>query len=84
MHSVTNPFQEHARLAKAVALADRLTANEVEASYAQQFPPDAWKLLARAAGVNPPSEATIDLVLSLLRKREADTSDLFDLPRVVR
>jgi len=65
-------FEPHARIVRAIALADLLDAAGISASDAGTMHPPEWRLVARAAGTNRiPSEQTRELVAMLLQRREA-------------
>lgn len=70
-HAVTNPHEEAARLRKAYKLADCAQAHELPLELLEEAGDDFWKTCAEQAGCNPPSRATIDLVISIVRKRSA-------------
>src|SRR5437867_2375835 len=55
---------------KALRLADTLNHYHVTATEAEQASEADWVLAAQVAGVNPPSKATIDIVIQMLKSRE--------------
>jgi len=61
-----NPFEEAARSEKAAKLADTLRTHGASADTARALRPIEWTKVARAAGVNNPSQTTRDLAASLL------------------
>ena len=78
---MTNPHEELARHKKAAALARMFrqcatVSGTVEPSciarLAESFPLQAWSTLAAAAGVKPPSPATLEIVLHSLRTEDTD------------
>lgn len=72
-HVATNPHEEKARLAKATALAEALHGWEhaIDMIASEQADQAWWDDLAKTAGVNPPSQATIDLTITIIRRRAA-------------
>lgn len=69
-----------ARAIKAARLADVLADLGCEADDATHLDSLGWKLAARAAGVNVPSERTQRLVIDLLRDRATRTDPWAGLP----
>lgn len=59
-----------ARLAKARALADTLQNAACNSETARHLPDGGWMQAALAAGKNPPSEATKQIVITILEERE--------------
>lgn len=68
-HVASNPYKEAARLRKAYKLADY--AADLPIEMLEVAGVDFWKTLADQSGCNPPSKATVDLALSLIRQRTA-------------
>lgn len=62
--------EHRARLAKACALAGALRRLHVPADTVRTYDDGAWRMIAAAADVNPPSEATRELVRDLLEATE--------------
>jgi hypothetical protein len=67
-----NPYEEHKREQKAIALADVLEAREISSDFARLAPAGSifWRKAAEVADRNEPSQQTIDLTVELLSKRE--------------
>lgn len=74
-----NPYEDAARIKKAHALADTVQAAGGTAQAAADLPHEDRLTAAAVAGVNPPSDATWELVVDLLRKREQAAERLADL-----
>lgn len=55
---------------KAAALADVIQAHRGTAEAARSLPPLGWSIAAQLAGVRPPSDMTVAVVLALLDHRE--------------
>lgn len=66
-----------ARIAKALQIADRLTAAGISADDAEAMTPEAWGIAAKLAGVPDPSVSTTALVVSYLRQSEETNQDPF-------
>lgn len=64
-----NPHEQAARQAKAIALADRLDAFDVDPEWARTAPAAVRLDCAEAAGVRFPSEETWELACSMLSGR---------------
>lgn len=69
-------FAETARAKKVDALFDVMTRNKIPLSMVEQFGPKEWDMLARYAGVNPPSETSI----GQLKQRLADYEQARNIP----
>ena len=69
-------WSEVARARKVDALFDALTRNRIPPSMIERFRPQEWDLLARHAGVNPPSETSI----AQLKQRLADYEQAQSVP----
>ena len=71
-----NGYEARARTVKAYAIADALQTADVSAAQAATMHPANWPALAKAAGQRPPSPATWQLVVDILRDRESvDAAD---------
>lgn len=66
-----NEWEAKARTQKALRIIEALAAHGIDPDTADQLTSSAWRDVARAAGVNPPSQATIDQALRLYRLRVA-------------
>lgn len=67
---VTNPFEAHARLTKAIQLAQHLRGKGLWAGRCAEFSGARWSHEAAEAGVHPPSQQTVAKVLALLAAEE--------------
>jgi hypothetical protein len=67
----TMPYTPPARIQKALALADLLDAAQIESRAVEVMADLEWRLLAQAARTRKPSGTTREMVLGLLRNREA-------------
>ena len=66
-----NPYETAARLQKANRLAEVMRANGWDKPYLiEAMTEDHWGTIAKAAGVNSPSQATRDLVVDSLRRSQ--------------
>lgn len=66
-----NQYSEHARLLKALALADALDAAEVGSRAATGMDQEQWSRIAAACRAKPPSMDTRVKCVEILRAREA-------------
>lgn len=73
-HVANNPHEEKARLVKAYALADALSGWEHQIDMIAIADKEWWNKTAKVAKVNPPSQATIDLTISIIRRRAASST----------
>lgn len=64
--SPSNPHEEARRATKAFKLTATLLRHGVTVDEARGFDIPQWEIVARAANVNPPSPATVALVLQWL------------------
>jgi len=55
---------------KAMRLADLLQRANITAAEAERASEDDWRLAAEGAAVRPPSKATVEIVIAMLRERE--------------
>jgi len=81
-----NPHRDHARLVKAVKIADWFDsaapefvtlALEDDGKILRALDPDFWKTLAKLIDIHPPSAETVDEVLDLLKRRRETKADPF-------
>lgn len=72
-----NTFEASMRSKKAAALLAVLRAAGVSASVAREASADDWAIAAEAAKVNPPSPATVALVISRLEEMEGPEPECF-------
>ena len=59
-----------ARDKKAMRLADLLQRANITAAEAERASEADWRLAAEGAGVRPPSKATVEIVIAMLKERE--------------
>lgn len=62
--------EQRARLEKALKLADALYCYGITSDQARLIDADGWNQASYAAGVHPPSEQTVEMVVVLLAHRE--------------
>lgn len=76
MHRAAHPencYLAMARLKKAIRLLSVLTPDSrLTASLMAQAPAAWWEMVAKKAGVHPPSPETVALVLEMAREQETD------------
>lgn len=63
-----NPHASAARLRKAIALADILIARGFTLEHIAMMTPHHWCIVASAAGVKPPSEETVKMVVERMER----------------
>jgi hypothetical protein len=68
---MSNPYAAAARVKKAAALADLLSAHRITAEEARRIDWGLWPQLAQRAGVRAPSPETVEQVIEALEAREA-------------
>ena len=66
-----NDFEERARAIKAQKLANLLESKGASAFAVANMDENGWNAATQIANVNPPSQTTKDLVIAILRSREA-------------
>jgi hypothetical protein len=65
------------RTAKAIRLADVLRSHQATAAEVRALPDETWATISELAQVNPPSQATRDVVVTILEAAER-TPDPFE------
>ena len=70
MSDTANAHEERARATKAFKLTTICRRYGIDSAEALTFADEQWRIVAGAAGVNPPSATTIGLVLTWLKESE--------------
>jgi hypothetical protein len=81
MAAAANLFEQGARLVKALALADLLDGAGIKSRRAASMDSQQWEMLAAAAAVQPPSDETRSVAVTMLRAREGTRKRLASLRR---
>lgn len=66
-----NPFEHAARLEKALALSTLFAVYRIPVQDVALMTPEQWRLAAQAAGVNPPSWRTQQMIISMMMREAA-------------
>ena len=67
---MTNPHEQAARAVKVTALVAALRSGQITAELARTMDSSDWLCAAKAAGVNPPSHTTCQMVIEQLARAE--------------
>lgn len=78
---MNNPYEHAARYEKARRLADTLHAWDIGSDAARGLTDAQWAAVAKAAGVNPPSETTQSVAIGMMIGREAKQLQGLELRR---
>lgn len=70
MSDMTSAHEERARATKAFKITTVCRRHGIDSAEARTFAAEQWRIVAGAAGTNPPSATTIGLVLTWLEESE--------------